>query len=327
METINWGIIGAGDVCEKKSGPAFYKTDHSKLIAVMRRNEEKAKDFAMRHHVPKYYTNALDLINDPEINAIYVATPPDSHKQYAIKALYAGKPVYVEKPMAMSYKECLAIIKASEESGQKLFVAYYRRALPYFRKVKELLEEGAIGNILTVNVTYLRPPLKSDFIKEEQTWRVKKDIAGEGYFYDMAPHTLDILDFLLGEIEEAKGYTRNLGYLYEVKDTISAIMQFTSGITGTGQWCFVTSEKSITDTIRIVGTKGELNFNTFAFEPIRLRSINHIEDFVSESPEHIQQPLIQTIVNELRGEGTCPSTGISGARTSKVMDMIISSAY
>lgn len=324
MDTVNWGIIGVGDVCEKKSGPAFYKIAHSSLTAVMRRDKAKARDFALRHNVARFYTQANDLLHDPEINAIYVATPPDTHKEYAIRALQAGKPVYVEKPMAMNYCECREMLNAAEMSGQKLFVAYYRRALPYFKKVKELLDEQAIGNILTIDVQYFRPPSGTDINPETLTWRVQRAVGGEGYFYDLAPHTLDILDFLLGEIEEAKGFSQNRGHYYEVKDTISAILRFKSGVLGTGQWCFVSSEKSIRDIVIIRGSKGEIRFNTFAFQPIEIITSSYREQIEIIPPEHIQQPLIQTIVDELRGKGICPSTGISGSRTSKVMDMILS---
>jgi predicted dehydrogenase len=323
MENIKWGIIGAGNVCEKKSGPAFYKIEHSSLEAVMRRNEGKAQDFAMRHNVKKYYADANQLINDSDVDAVYVATPPQSHKEYTIKALQAGKPVYVEKPMAMNYAECLEMVQAAEKAGQKLFVAYYRRALPYFQKVKELLESQAIGMPLTVDVKYLRSASEADKHAETQSWHVKRDIAGEGYFFDMAPHTLDILDFLLGEITEAKGFARNLGKLYEVADTVSATMIFSSGIIGTGQWCFVSSSQSEEDTVTITGTEGYIRFNTFAFRPIQLVNRNGEIFYETPQPEHIQQPLIQTIVDELRGVGICPSTGISGARTSKVMDWIV----
>jgi len=325
METIRWGIIGVGDVCEKKSGPAFYKIEHSSLVAVMRRDGEKVRDYAIRHNVPNYYTNADELIHDPEVNAIYIATPPDSHKEYTIKALQAGKPVYVEKPMAMDYNECREMIAAAEENGQKLFVAYYRRALPYFRKVKELLQQEVIGKVLTVNVRYSRPPYESDLHQETHTWRVKRSVAGEGYFYDMAPHTLDILDYLLGEITEAKGFQMNRGGFYEVADTVSAIFTFESGVVGNGQWCFVSSSVSVEDSIIISGTMGEIRFNTFAFQPIELITPEGRMFCETPSPEHIQQPLIQTIVDELRGVGDCPSTGISGARTSRVMDWILDS--
>jgi len=324
MQIIKWGIIGAGNVCEKKSGPALYKIEHSQLVAIMRRDEAKAKDFAERHRVKRYYTDADALINDPEVNIIYIATPPGSHKEYTIKALQVGKPVYVEKPMAMNYAECMEMVKAAEKANQKLFVAYYRRRLPYFLKVKELLDNNAIGKILTVDVRYFRPSNTSDKDTQTHTWRVKREVAGEGYFFDLAPHTLDILDFLLGEIEDAKGYSHNLGGFYEVADTISAIFQFKSGITGTGEWCFVSSEESRQDSIVITGTEGYISFNTFAFQPIRLVTNDGEEFFKTEQPEHIQQPLIQTIVDELRGVGICPSTGVSGARTSRIMDLIIS---
>ena len=323
MKTINWGIIGCGNVCEKKSGPSFYKIEHSNLVAVMRRDPDKVKDYAMRHKVDKYYTDADQLIADSQVDAVYIATPPNTHMQYAIKAMQAGKPVYVEKPMGMNSAECEEMIRTSETTNQKLFVAFYRRALPYFLKVKELLESGVIGNVLTVEVKQYRSPRVSDLTSSDHTWRVDKDIAGEGYFYDLAPHTLDILDFLLGEITDAKGFSANLGQFYEVKDTISAILKFKSGIIGSGRWCFVTSAQTDVDSIIITGTKGEIRFSTFAFSPILLLSDTASESFDIPSPEHIQQPLIQTIVDELRGVGKCPSTGVSGARTSRVMDLIL----
>lgn len=323
MKTVRWGIIGAGNVTEKKSGPAFYKIEHSLLVAVMRRNEDRVKDYARRHRVPVWYTDADRLINDPEVDIVYVATPPDTHREYAIRALQAGKPVYVEKPMAMNYAECMEMVKAAEDCGQKLFVAYYRRALPYFRKVKELLERKIIGEVLTVDVKYVRPASDTDKDPERHTWRINRAIGGEGYFYDLAPHTLDILDCLLGEIKQAKGIGNNLMHYYNVKDTVSAVWEFESGVLGTGLWCFVTSPESTCDRITITGTNGEIRFNTFAFHPIEVYTPDGKTEYTFPTEEHIQQPLIQTIVDELRGTGQCPSTGLSGSRTSKVMDWIV----
>lgn len=323
MKNINWGIIGCGDVCEKKSGPAFYKIENSNLVAVMRRDQSKAKDFAKRHNVSKYYSEAEALIADPNVDAIYVATPPNTHKEYAILAMQAGKPVYVEKPMAMNHKECLEMIEVSKQTGQKLFVAFYRRSLPYFLKVKEILDSGILGKTLTVSIRHFKTAQASDLNKDTHTWRINKEIAGEGYFYDLAPHTLDIVAFLLGEIDEAFGYSKNMGELYSTKDTISAILSFKSGVTGTAQWCFVASEDSIEDSIVITGSKGHIKFSTFSFAPIQLTIGEKTEIFTPEQPEHIQQPLIQTIVDELRETGMSPSTGESGAKTSEVMDMIL----
>lgn len=319
---INWGIIGAGDVCEVKSGPAFYKIENSTLAAVMRRDENKAADFAKRHNVPAYYTSVEDLLADKNVNAIYVATPPHLHKEYTIKALQSGRPVYVEKPMALNYAECQEMIEAANEYGQKLFVAYYRRALPYFLKVKELIDKKFIGKPVAVDIKQFRAPFLSDFEEDKQTWRIKSNIAGGGYFYDLAPHTIDILDFLLGGISDAKGYTNNLGLLYKAEDTVAASLLFESGVLGSGIWSFVTDARSNIDSIEILGTGGKIQFAVFDFTPIKLTTSEGEQSFEPGNPQHIQLPLIETIVEELTGKGTCPSTALSGAKTNWVIDRI-----
>src|SRR6266508_4340624 len=125
MKRVKWGIIGCGDVTEVKSGPAFNKVSNSELVAVMRRDGEKAKDYALRHNVSKWYTDAEKLINDADVNAIYIATPPSSHEEYAMKAFMAGKPVYVEKPMALDAPSANRMAKAAKEKKYKLVVAHY----------------------------------------------------------------------------------------------------------------------------------------------------------------------------------------------------------
>ena len=226
MHDINWGIIGCGNVTELKSGPAFNKVEHSHLVAVMRRNADLAKDYALRHNVPKYYSDADLLINDADINAVYVATPPDTHASYAIAAMKAGKAVYVEKPMARTYAECQEMIRVSEETGMPLFVAYYRRSLPAFLKVKSLIEDGVIGKPLSVNIRLLKSASNNDQKEELQSWHVNPNIAGGGYFYDLASHQLDYLDFILGPIKDAKGIAQNLGGLYQAEDMVSAVFTF-----------------------------------------------------------------------------------------------------
>src|SRR5258706_8040368 len=211
LAEINWGIIGAGDVCEVKSAPAMNKIAGSKLVAVMRRNGDKARDFAQRHGVPKWYDDADRLINDPEVNAVYIATPPDSHEFYTLRAAKAGKPVYVEKPMARTHRECLSMIDGCQKAKVPLFTAYYRRMLPNFLKVKSLLAEGVIGKVRYVSVV-LNKTLHPDIVgasKSAGNWRIFPEIAGGGYFFDLACHQLDILDFLFGPILDANGYSVN----------------------------------------------------------------------------------------------------------------------
>ncbi|MEJ7677692.1 MAG: Gfo/Idh/MocA family oxidoreductase [Segetibacter sp.] len=197
MKTIQWGIIGCGDVTEVKSGPAFNKVTDSNLIAVMRRDAAKAQDYAERHNVPKWYTNAYDLINDPEINGIYVATPPLQHEEYTIASLQAGKPVYVEKPMAVSAAAARRMADAANKNEIKLSVAHYRRAQPVFIKLKELLDAKTIGDIKFANLQFFAPSLSADQLKETKIkWRVDPAVAGGGLFHDLAPHQLDLMLYL-----------------------------------------------------------------------------------------------------------------------------------
>jgi len=323
LKTIKWGIIGCGNVTELKSGPAFNKIEGSRLVAVMRRDKQKARDYARRHKVPKWYDDAGELIDDPDINAVYIATPPLYHAEFAIKSMKAGKPVYVEKPMAAVYSDCIRMNQVSEETGMPLFVAYYRRCLPYFNKVKELIDEGRIGSILSAEIRLMSLPKKEDFDKKNLSWRVNSEIAGGGYFYDMACHQLDILDYFFGRISVVTGVFSNRKGLYDAEDTVASSFQFENGIVGTGLWSFVTGESSVSDRMRITGEHGNILFSAFDFSPIVLRTEDQIEEFKPENPENIQYYLIKNVVEELQGIGKSPSNGISGARTNKVMDMIL----
>lgn len=323
LNEVRWGIIGCGNVTEVKSGPAFQKVEKSQLLAVMRRNGELAKDYAKRHHVPKWYDNADDLIEDPEVDAIYIATPPGNHKEYTLKAAAAGKPVYVEKPMALNYQECLEMIEACEKADVPLYVAYYRRGLPRFRKIKEIIDSGVIGEIRFVSTKHYRPEEELD--KENLPWRVQPELAGGGLFFDLASHTLDILDFLLGPIQEVKGFASNQTGLYEAEDIVTGSYRFSSGAHGMGTWCFSAFED--VDVTEIVGSKGKLQFAIFGNDPIQLTTLDSEQQFVIENPLHIQQPLIETVVAELTGNGTSPSNGKTGARTSWVMDEMVKDYY
>ncbi len=315
-------MIGCGNVTEKKSAPAFNKVAHSQLIAVTNRHPEKAKMYAEKHNVPKWYATAEELINDEEINAIYIATPPDSHLEYTLMAAAAGKAVYVEKPMARTYAECLQMIVACEKANVPLFVAYYRRYLPKFLKIKELLENKAIGEIRFVSVCLISPPKKGDENKENLPWRVIPSIAGGGHFYDLASHQLDILDFFFGKITSAGGFSANQAGLYPAEDIVSGSFAFESGVLGNGVWCFTLAENSEKDEIVIHGSKGSITFATFSGEPIALQNENGLQFIAAETPENIQFYLIQAVVNELTGGEKCSSTGKSGARTNAVMEKL-----
>ncbi len=327
MTEIKWGIIGVGNVTELKSGPAFNKVPHSRLVAVMRRDAARAEDYARRHQVPRWYSSAGDLINDEEVNAIYVATPPSSHALYSIEAMRAGKPVYVEKPMALNYRECLDMIRVSEETGMPLFVAYYRRSLPAFLKVMELVGEGTVGRVLTVNLRLYKQAREQGLKPSEMSWHVSPEIAGAGHFYDLASHQFDYLDFLLGPVDQVKGIAVNRAELYPAEDTVTCSFRFENGITGTGSWCFAVDKVAEADLIEIIGDGGKITFSTFQHGEVMLENREGIHKFRFVNPENIQLNLISQVVNELRGEGKCASTGYSAARTSRVLEEVVRDYY
>jgi len=321
MQTIRWGILGCGDVTEVKSGPGFQKADSSSLVAVMRRNGALARDYALRHGVPKWYDNADALIGDPEVQAVYIATPPAYHKPYTLSCARAGKPVYVEKPMALNQGECLEMLDACRAAGTPLFVAYYRRALPRFLKVKELVEQGAIGEARCVTVTLYQPPSAPPASAESLPWRVIPEISGGGLFVDLASHMLDLLDTILGPIRRVQGFAANQGGRYPAEDIVSGSFVFESGVQGVGSWCFNAFERQ--DVTEITGSQGKITYATFDHSPVVLTTANGRSEIVFDPPAHIQQPLIQTVVDTLNGRGVCPSTGESAARTSWVMDQML----
>jgi len=321
MKTIRWGIIGCGNVTEVKSGPALQKASNSALVAVMRRNGDLARDYAKRHGVAKAYDNADALINDPGVDAVYVATPPGSHKDYVLRVAAAGKPVYVEKPMALNHAECQAMIDACRTARVPLFVAYYRRALPRFLKVKELINSGEIGEVRFVGITYHEPVAASYLDSSNLPWRVQPELSGGGLFVDLASHMLDFLDYALGPISDVRGVASNQAHLYPAEDIVSGSFRFESGAHGMGTWCFSAFEKR--DHTEIVGTKGRISFVTFDASPIVLETSRGREELAIDNPPHIQQPLIQLIVDDLNGHGSAPSTGETGARTSLVMDWML----
>ncbi|MEO7587435.1 MAG: Gfo/Idh/MocA family oxidoreductase [Arachnia sp.] len=319
METVRWGIIGVGDVTEVKSGPGFQRAKGSQLVAVMRRTGAKAADYAARHGVPRWYDDADELIHDDEVDAVYVATPPDSHRDYAIRVVEAGKPVYVEKPMARTARECVQMNEAAARAGLPLFVAYYRRAMPRFETVRSLLAEGSIGEVHAVTIRHLLRADTSDGAGDP--WRLRPEVSGGGHFVDLASHTLDLLDHLVGPVAHVTGRATNRAGSGAAEDLVGAVFEYESGAVGTGLWCFAAGENL--DEVQIVGSRGTLGFSVFGEEPIELRTNGALQSIPAPNPATVQQPLIQSVVDELLGSGRCPSTGVSALRTARVVDTIL----
>jgi predicted dehydrogenase len=324
MKILKWGFIGCGEVTEKKSGPAFNEVEGSTVVAVMSRSEQKARSYAERHGVMRWYTDAAKLIDDPDVNAIYVATPPSSHATFAIMAMKAGKPVYVEKPLAASYDDCARINRISEQTGVPCFVAYYRRYLPYFQRVREIVEQGVIGKVINVQVRFAVPPRELDYSHPENLpWRLQPDIAGGGYFYDLAPHQLDLLQEMFGVIMEARGICANRGKLYAAEDSVSAVFRFENGLPGSGSWCFVAHESAREDSIQLIGDQGSLRFSVFDYAPIELHTSSGTEHITVPNPSYVQYPLIKNVIEHLQGLAVCTCTSVSATPVNWALDRIL----
>jgi 1,5-anhydro-D-fructose reductase (1,5-anhydro-D-mannitol-forming) len=322
MRTIRWGIIGCGDVTEVKSGPGFARAANSQLVAVMRRNGALAADYARRHHVPRWHDDADAIIRAPDIDAVYVATTPDTHCDYVVRCAAAGKPVLVEKPMAIDAAQCEAMIAACRSAAVPLWVAYYRRALPRFLKVRELVQDGAVGPVrmvLSRQFQPLRAPAQAN--PGSPPWRTDAALSGGGLFVDIMTHTLDFLAYLFGPIEQVRAFAGNQAGAYGAEDTVTASYRFASGVHGSGAFCYVADRDE--EMNEIVGARGRILFSTTRPVPIRVLRGESADEIPVADPPHVHQPLIQTIVDELNGRGACPSTGESAACTTRVVDEIL----
>jgi predicted dehydrogenase len=321
MKKINWGIIGCGDVTEVKSGPAFNKVKNSQLLAVMRRNGEKAKDYAQRHNVPKWYTDANDLINDPEINAVYIATPPSSHEEYTLAAFNAGKPVYVEKPMALDAASASRMVNEANRRELKLAVAHYRNAQPIFKKIKQLLDEKAIGEVRFVRSELYKPSLSADELSIPKTaWRVDPRIAGGGLFHDLAPHQFGLMHFFFGDPEKITGVALNQSGKYDADDIVAGDIIFKNGVVFNGIWCFNVSKEDEKDNCTIFGEKGSISFTFFNQREVIMIVDGKKETFSFEILQHVQQPMIEKVVEYFLDEGPNPCSGEEGVMAMKFID-------
>jgi predicted dehydrogenase len=321
MEKIRWGIIGCGDVTEIKSGPAFNKVKNSELVAVMRRNAEKAKDYAQRHGVPKWYSDASALINDPDTNAIYIATPPSSHEEYTIAAINAGKPVYVEKPMSVDAASARRMADCAAEKNIKLCVAHYRRAQPLFNKVKQLLDDGAIGKVRFVSSEiYKRSLTTEELAVPKAAWRVDPAIAGGGLFHDLSPHQFGLMYFFFGRPKKVSAVSLNQGAQYMADDMVAGNVLFENGVLFNGAWCFNVAEADEKDSCEIFGDRGKISFSFFNQRQIDLSTIDKNTSFIFDTLEHVQQPMIEKVVEYFLHQGPNPCTAEEGTTVMQLID-------
>jgi len=318
--TMNWGIIGCGDVTEVKSGPAYQNTPSFNLHGVTRRNLELAQDYARRHNVAKVYKSADELVHDDNIDAVYIATPPDSHLQYGLMVAAAGKPCCIEKPLSPTYEDSVKIVRAFEQQNTPLFVAYYRRTLPRFLKVKSLIDSGAIGQVRRIHWDLSAPPSEVD-LSGEYNWRTDSKVARGGYFDDLASHGLDLFCYFLGEMSVVSGTVSNQQGLYSAYDSINACWTHEGGVGGTASWNF--AGYGDVDSVTLVGSSGEIRFSVFHDNEVVLINKGGEQRFDIDHPKHVQSGHVEAMQRALLSGHAHPSTGATALHTGWVMERIL----
>lgn len=324
MKTIKWGIIGVGDVCEVKSGPGFQEAPNSELISVMRRDGEKAKDFARRHGVPKWSDSADALLSDPDIHAIYIATPPVHHLEYTRAALTAGKHVYVEKPMALNVAEAREMRELAEASPNKVCVAHYRRQLPLYQKIDAVVQSGELGSPRYASIQ-LRQTVKNDLnTASEANWRVQPEVSGGGLFHDLVPHQFDLLLKYFGEPEFMQGFSLRRNPEGTCDDCVSGQMRFEGEVVFQGYWDFASKVGGDKDSCQIVCDQGTINFGFFSSSTVTIESDRGIESISMDPPSHIVQPLIEAVNRYFSGNGENPCSTAVGLQVMEMIDAFTS---
>jgi predicted dehydrogenase len=316
---VRWGIIGCGAVTEVKSGPAFAQVAGSELVMVMRRNRALAEDYAARHHVPRATDDADEILSADDVDAVYIATHPDTHAEYTLRAAAAGKAVYVEKPMARTVAECEEMIEACRTADVPLWVGYYRRRLPRFLAVRDLVADGVIGEVRGCTTLRYEPLPEPE---GRQPWQLDVNLSGGGLFFDGVCHLFDYLDLLFGPVESVAGVVASRSGRSGTEDTVSASFQHDTGVVGNGFWCYAADSRS--DRTTLFGSKGRLTFSTQYPDPILIEIGDRLHKVEISDPPHVHEPLVASIVGELNGADTCPSTGETALRTARVMEKIMS---
>jgi predicted dehydrogenase len=222
--------------------------------------------------------------------------------------------------MAPSYTESLEIQRAFEEKDLPLFVAYYRRSLPRFLKIKEWLDADQIGEVRHIRWFLAKQPSETD-LGDEYNWRTDAKVAPGGYFDDLASHGLDLFAYYLGDFEQVYGIAKNQMGLYSATDAVTAAWSHINGITGEAGWNFGCDERK--DLVEIFGSKGKISFSLFEENEIILKNAEGEQKLFIEHPKHVQQFHVENLKGDLMGDTTHPSTGKTALHTSWAMDRIL----
>ena len=311
MKYVRWGLIGIGETAIGEDDLTFNTVAGSKVVAIMHSQKQKAKELAKRYNIESYTDDVLELIENTEVNAIYIATQPETHATYAVMAMNAGKPVLIEQPVAASYDDCIRINNISSKLSVPCFVAYPMRFMPRFRKVKQLILDDAIGKILNIQSTLYTT---ADSTTPENQYEHK--------FYKYVPQQLDILQEIFGIIVEANGLTSH-SKNKQISNTINSCLMFEGNVPAVSTWCFNAADDTQKDVVEVIGERGIIRFSVFTGQNIIIIRGKEQQNINVEKPVSKHEQLIKSVVEDIQGFNICTATSVSATPSSWVVDRIL----
>ncbi|MBI4024417.1 MAG: Gfo/Idh/MocA family oxidoreductase [Verrucomicrobia bacterium] len=316
---LRWGLVGCGDLAGKRVAAALREAAGSRLSGVWGRRIEPTRQFAQQHQIPEAHETLADLLRS-EVAAIYVCTPPDSHAHYTLAAIRAGKHVLVEKPMAASVHECEQMIEAARSQGVTLGVAYYRRAYPKMKRIKQLIAEGVLGVPVWVNI--VMHSWFSPSADDPKRWRVEKAASGGGgAVADIGVHRLDLLDYWMGASKVAHCRHQHLLHHYEVEDGSSIVLELANGAPVHAYFSWNT--KTWMDRFEIAGSEGKLIADPLDGPPLTVIRGKDREELQIAPPANAHLPCVQDFVNAVIEKRPPLCDGEAGLRTSRLLEQIV----
>jgi predicted dehydrogenase len=295
MKTVRWGLIGAGDIVKRRVADALRHGRGCGLVAVSRARGDRVDAFA-REVGARGYRDWRDLVRDPDVDAVYVATPVHLHAEQTIAAAQAGKDVLCEKPMAMDVEECDRMIAACRAGGVRLGIAYYRRFYPAVRRIREILDAGEIGDPVWTQMTAFEPfdPPPG----APRSWLLQRSRAGGGPMADFGCHRLEVLVHFHGPVRRVTSIVANVVLRREVEDTAAALLQFERGPCAMLAVTHAAADRQ--DTIDLFGTRGSIRVASLNGGDLVVRT-GDLERRESHPPAaNVHLPLVEDFVDALQ---------------------------
>lgn len=323
QSVIHWALIGCGDISRKRVAPALRDAAGGRLYSVSRARAALAEEFAKEFGAEKHFADWREQVADPQVDAVYVATPPDVHCEQTVRSAEAGKHVLCEKPMALSAAECDRMIEACRANGVQLGVAYYRRFYPGVQEVKQRIAAGEIGKIVTAQINAFE---RYDATPGEPVpWRLAASTAGGGPMMDFGSHRIEIFVNLLGRLELEFAKSDRVLFEREVEDTSIAIFRAKSG--ARAQLTVTHAAREPQDTLTIFGSEGTLRTRVLNEGDLALVKSDGETDLSRPPHANLHQPLVEDFLAAVRDDRTPGVSGADGREVQRLLDEIYAHGF